>query len=268
MAPMHPQNSDLDLMHLLADCASDAILPHFRALPGVENKAQQGFDPVTVADREAERAIRDSLADHRPQDGIFGEEFPPTAGTSGRTWILDPIDGTRGFMAGLPTWGVLIAVAEGAEPVAGMMAQPLVRERFYAGPGGAFMDSYRGTEAIATRSCRRLEDAVVACTAPQDFDQTMLDLVERLSRRVRLVRFGVDCYGYAVLAAGHVDIVIETGLKPFDIAPFVPIVERSGGVLLDRHGERIGGTILDGYGGDGIAVGDPALVDALMAELG
>ncbi|MEO1104476.1 MAG: inositol monophosphatase family protein [Pseudomonadota bacterium] len=263
---MQTPKTDIDLMHLLAEDASDAILPHFRALPDVENKRSEGFDPVTVADRAAERAIRDRLAATRPDDAILGEEYPYKPGTSGRTWVLDPIDGTRGFMAGLPTWGVLIAVAEGTEPVAGMMAQPFVRERFYASADGAMMDSYRGTTPLTTRPCKRLEDAVVACTATSDFSDHVRERFDALASKVRMVRFGVDCYGYALLAAGHIDAVIETRLQPYDIAPFVPIVERAGGVLMDRSGARIGPTVLDGYGGDGFAVGDPALADAIVTH--
>ncbi|MEM8663929.1 MAG: inositol monophosphatase family protein [Pseudomonadota bacterium] len=262
---MQSSESDLDLMNALADDASNAILPHFRALPEVENKLTQGFDPVTVADRAAERVIRERLAEKRPDDAILGEEYPPKEGTSGRTWVLDPIDGTRGFMAGLPTWGVLIALAEGAEPTTGMMAQPFVGERFYASKEGAFMAGHAGIQSIATRPCKRLEDAVVACTAPYHFDGHFRDRFEALASKVRLVRFGVDCYGYALLAAGHIDIVVETRLQPYDIAPFVPIVERAGGALVDRHGARIGPTVLNGYAGDGLAVGDPALLEPLIA---
>ncbi len=265
---MQTQLSDLDISQILADEAERAILPHFRALPEVENKAATGFDPVTVADRAAERAIRDRLAALLPADGVLGEEYPPTEGTSGRTWVLDPIDGTRAFMAGLPTWGVLIALAEAGVPTVGMMAQPFVGERFYAAKGaGAFHAWSRGTEPMRTRRCARLADAVVACTALDHFDPRMRETLDALSRICRLVRFGTDCYGYAMLAAGHVDIVFEAGLKPFDIAPFVPIVEEAGGVLVDRAGAPIAPHVMGAYSGDGIAVGDPALLDALIAEM-
>jgi len=264
---MQTHLSDVELSHHLADAASAAIMPHFRALPDVENKAATGFDPVTVADRAAEEAIRQSLAEARPDDGILGEEFPPTAGKSGRTWVLDPIDGTRGFMAGLPTWGVLIALAEEGGPSVGMMAQPFVGERFFASEAGAFHTWSRGTEPLKTRRCRRLADAVIALTALDHFDPEMRETLAALSRVARLVRFGTDCYGYAMLAAGHVDIVLETGLKPFDIAPFVPIVERAGGALVDRRGERIGPSVMGDYSSDGIAVGDPALLDELIAQM-
>lgn len=261
------RKTDVELIHQLADDASAAILPHFRALPDVENKADVGFDPVTVADRAAERAIRDRLAVERPDDGILGEEYPPTTGTSGRTWVLDPIDGTRGFMSGLPTWGVLIALADADGPTIGMMAQPFVGERFFASDDGAFHAWSRGTEPMKTRPCKRLEDAVVACTGPQHFDPEMRERVAALHGKVRMIRYGTDCYGYALLAAGHVDAVVETGLKPFDIAPFVPIIEKAGGALMDRKGARIGQHVLGEYGGDGIAVGDPALAEALLREI-
>jgi len=264
---MHTAESDVELAHRLADDAGAAILPHLRALPPVENKAAAGFDPVTIADRNAERAIRDRLAVERPEDGILGEEFPPVTGTSGRTWILDPIDGTRGFMAGLPTWGVLIALADAEGPSVGMMAQPFVGERFFASREAAFLSSRRGTEQLSTRRCPRLAEAVVACTSIDHFDAPMRERVQAMSGRVRMIRYGTDCYGYALLAAGHIDIVIETRLQPFDIAPFVPMVEAAGGALFDRAGARIGASVLQGYGGDGIAVGDPALADELVAVL-
>ena len=264
---MQTQLSDLDIARTLADEAETAILPHFRALPDVENKATTGFDPVTVADRAAERAIRDRLATLSPADGILGEEYPATEGTSGRTWVLDPIDGTRAFMAGLPTWGVLIALADRGVPTVGMMAQPFVGERFYAAAGGgAFHEWSRGTERMRTRRCPRLADAVVACTALEHFDPQMRATLDALSRKCRLVRFGTDCYGFAMLAAGHVDIVFETGLKPFDIAPFVPIVAEAGGILVDRRGEDIAPHVMGDYAGDGIAIGDPALREELIAE--
>ncbi len=267
MARMHPSETDLALAHQLADDAGAAILPHFRALPDVENKDAAGFDPVTIADRGAEEAIRKRLAAERPDDGILGEEFAETPGTSGRTWVLDPIDGTRGFMAGLPTWGVLIALGEAGRIELGMMAQPFVGERFYASKDGAFLDGVRGTTRLKTRRCANLSEAIVACTSPQLFDPAIGAQMERLTETVRMVRYGTDCYGYALLAAGLVDIVIDTGLKPYDIAPFVPIVAQAGGRLIDRHGADIGPTVLSGYGGDGFAVGDPSLAEALVAAL-
>lgn len=267
MAPMQMQISDVELAHRLADDAAEAIGPLFRALPEVENKAAEGFDPVTVADRAAEYAIRQRLAELRPDDGILGEEYPPLAGRSGRTWVLDPIDGTRAFMSGMPTWGVLIALAEAGGPTVGMMAQPFVGERFFAGPEGVFHEWSRGRQAMQTRRCRSLADAVVACTSPDLYDPSMKAGLDALTRKTRLVRYGTDCYAYAMLAAGHVDIVWETGLKPFDIAPFVPIVEQAGGALVDRKGSRIGPSVMNDYGGDGIAVGDPDLLDAVLKEI-
>ncbi|GAB5378517.1 MAG: histidinol-phosphatase [Acuticoccus sp.] len=261
------QISDVELAHRLADDATSAIEPLFRALPEVENKAAEGFDPVTEADRAAEHAIRQRLAVERPEDGILGEEYPPLAGSSGRTWVLDPIDGTRAFMTGMPTWGVLIALAEAEGPTVGMMAQPFVGERFFADAEGVFHEWSRGRQPMRTRACRDLSEAVVACTSPDLFDEPMGTALRALTRKTRLVRYGTDCYAYAMLAAGHVDIVLESGLKPFDIAPFVPIVERAGGMLVDRRGERIGPTVMGEYGGDGIAVGDPHLLEAVLKEI-
>ncbi|MEM6762950.1 MAG: inositol monophosphatase family protein [Pseudomonadota bacterium] len=267
MAPMHSREDDLKLIHRMADRAADVIMPFFRAIPAVENKEAEGFDPVTAADKGAEEAIRALLSTERPDDGVLGEEFAPLTTRNGRTWILDPIDGTRGFICGLPTWGVLMALYEEGTPTLGMMAQPFVGERFYANADGAFHAWSRGVEPMKTRRCRGLSEAIVACTAHHHFDDAMRTKMLALNDKVRMVRYGTDCYGYALLAAGHVDVVVETRLQAYDIAPFIPIIERAGGQLFDRHGVAISDTILSNYGGDGIAVGDPSLKEALLDAL-
>ncbi|UOM33541.1 inositol monophosphatase family protein [Acuticoccus sp. I52.16.1] len=260
-------NLDRDLLERLADAASDAILPHFRKLPGVDNKAAEGFDPVTVADREAELAMRAVLARERPEDGIFGEEFDAVESRSGRTWILDPIDGTRGFMAGLPTWGVLIALADATGPTLGMMCQPYVGERFVGGRDGATFSRGGEVRPLRTRPCPGLAEATLATTGPQHFAPDALAAFERVAGRSRLVRYGTDCYAYAMLAAGQIDVVVEAGLKPVDIAPFVPIVEAAGGALTDWEGARIGPMLPHRFAGTTVAVGDPALLDAVLSAL-
>lgn len=265
---MRALNCDLDLLDHLAEVAAQAILPHFRCLATVENKAGEGYDPVTVADRAAEAAMREVLARERPHDAVWGEEFPPTAGTSGRTWILDPIDGTRGFMTGMPTWGVLVALADASGPVLGMMSQPFVGERFVAGAQGAFHRIGDGAATrLATRSCARLDEAVMAVTSPQNYPGAAQPRFRRLADACRLVRYGTDCYAFAMVAAGQVDLAVETGLKPYDIAPFVPMIEAAGGALTDWAGRPLGPTLPHRYNGEALAVGDRSLLEAAVATL-
>ncbi|MCF3936138.1 inositol monophosphatase family protein [Acuticoccus sp. M5D2P5] len=265
---MHMLKNDIALLHRLADTAAEAILPHFRQLPSIENKAAEGFDPVTIADKAAETAMRRVLEEAAPDDAILGEEQDDRAGTTGRTWIIDPIDGTRGFMTGLPTWGVLVAIAEADGPHTGMMSQPFVGDRFFASPEGAFhADASGRTRPIATRECPTIDQAILASTSPRDFDPASRARFETLADACRMVRFGTDCYAYAMLAAGHIDVVVERGLKPFDIAPFVPIIERAGGSLTDWSGNRIGPTLPSAYGGEAVAVGDKRLLEPILAIL-
>lgn len=261
------ENGDLELIDRLADAATAAILPHFRRLKAIDNKAEQGFDPVTEADRAAERAMRDILATERPDDGVFGEEFEAKSSSSGRTWILDPIDGTRGFLAGLPTWGILIALADETGPKAGMMCQPYVAERFVGTATGTVLKHGGTIQPLQTRHCDTLSHAVLATTGPQHFAPDALIAFNRLSARCRMSRFGTDCYAYAMVAAGQIDVVVEAGLKPVDIAPFVPIIEAAGGMLTDWQGRRIGPTLPHHFGGDVVAVGDPGLLEPVLEAL-
>lgn len=264
---MRFSSSDVALVHRLADAAGTAILPHFRRLATVDNKAAEGFDPVTVADRNAEIAMRAVLAAERPDDAIHGEEFAPKGGTSGRTWVLDPIDGTRGFMAGLPTWGVLIALCDAEGPVLGMMSQPFVAERFLATPDGA-VEIRNGLEtALRTRRCKTLEAAVLATTSPDAFADADALAFRALGTACRMIRYGTDCYGYAMLAGGHIDVVVEFGLKAVDIAPFVPLIERAGGAVTDRSGAPIGPTLPHAFAGEAVAVGDARLLPAVLERL-
>ena len=261
------KNRDLVLLERLADVASAAILPHFRRLQGVENKDEGGFDPVTVADKAAEQAMRELLASDCPEDGIFGEEYAAVAGRSGRTWVLDPIDGTRGFMAGLPTWGVLIALADAQGPQLGMMCQPYVGERFVGGPDGAWLSHGGERRAIRTRACGSLGEAILAATGPQHFAPAAYAAFQRVADQARMVRWGTDCYAYAMVAAGQVDVVVECGLKPVDIAPFVPLVEAAGGAITDWSGRPIGPTLPHDYNGEVVAVGDPSLLGPVLDAL-
>lgn len=234
------------LAERLADAARPATLAYFRA-PGLsaETKNAAGFDPVTAADRAAEDAIRAILAETRPQDAILGEERGARPGSSGLTWVIDPIDGTRAFLAGAPTWGVLIALADAAGPFLGLIDQPHVGERFCGGLGRAQLTGPRGTVPLKARPPRPLEQAILLSTFPEIGTPAERAAFDRVAARVRLVRYGLDCYGYALIAAGQVDLVIEAGLQPYDIGAPIAVIEAAGGIVTDwqggpaHHGGRI-----------------------------
>lgn len=268
---MHADDDDLTLAHLLADHAGAAILPHFRSLDEPHDKNSGGaFDPVTEADRRAEAVMREHLSMARPDDGVLGEEQAAKPSANGRTWILDPVDGTQGFLMGLPTWGTLIALtpAPGAAPTVGIMDQPFVRERFAAGPDGVVWRQHGVTRKISTRGCKSLSHALAVTTSPFLFDPANRQKYDRLAAAVRTTRFGTDCYGYSVLAAGQIDIVMEQGLRAYDIAPFVPIVEGAGGIVTDFSGEPIGPKLLDeDFNGEALALGDPRLLPHVLDVL-
>ena len=227
----------------LADAARPVTLAHFRASGLVaDNKVAGGFDPVTIADRDAETAMRDVLARDRPDDGIFGEEFGHQAGTSGYTWVLDPIDGTRGYICGLPTWGVLIAVGDGDGPCLGIIDQPYIAERFIGGLGLAEVTGPRGTRPLKTRGSIALRDATLLTTFPEIGDATEKRAFEAVAAQVNLTRYGMDCYAYALLAAGQVDLVIEAGLNAYDIQAPIAVIAAAGGIVTDWEG----GSVHDG----------------------
>ncbi|EIE48908.1 histidinol-phosphatase [Salipiger aestuarii] len=226
-----------DTAHALADAARDAILPHFRALGlDAENKDATGFDPVTVADRAAELAMREVLARRRPQDGILGEEFGTTAGDSGLTWVLDPIDGTRSFLSGAPTWGVLIALSDATGPRLGIVDQPYTGERFSGGLGRASYTGPLGERPLGTRSTAMLNEAILFTTFPEIGTPEDRVAFERVKTRTRLTRYGTDCYAYALLAAGHIDLVIEAGLYPYDVGGPIAVIEAAGGIVTNWEG--------------------------------
>ncbi|MFZ5962913.1 histidinol-phosphatase [Thalassococcus sp. BH17M4-6] len=248
--------------HRLADAARAAILPHFRAIGlSADNKLADGFDPVTVADRAAEEAMRDILAADRPDDGILGEEFGHQPGSSGLTWVLDPIDGTRGFISGTPTWGVLIALSDANGPFLGIVDQPYIGERFVGGVGQAAWTGPQGGGALRTRQTQTLEDAVLFTTFPEVGTPDDRRAFERVAAEVRLTRYGVDCYAYALLAMGQVDLVIEAGLNAYDIQAPIAVIEAAGGIVTDWQG----GPAHDG--GRALAAATPALHAAALARL-
>lgn len=223
--------------HALADAARDAILPHFRALGlDAENKDSSGFDPVTIADRAAEVAMRNVLAQQRPQDGILGEEFGTTEGESGLTWVLDPIDGTRSFLSGTPTWGVLIALSDASGPRLGIVDQPYTGERFCGGLGRASYTGPLGERALGTRSTATLDDAILFTTFPEIGTPDDRVAFERIKAQAKLTRYGTDCYAYALLAAGHIDVVIEAGLFPYDVGGPIAVIEAAGGIVTNWEG--------------------------------
>ena len=237
-----------DVVHLCADAAAIETLKWFRRPDlSIDNKDVNGFDPVTQADRVAEKAIRDVLAVHRPNDGIFGEEFGQTDGVSGLTWILDPIDGTRGYMSGTPTWGTLIAVADENGPVCGLIDQPYIGERFCGkGPHGAVLRR-NGVETKITTSTRDgLDEAILFTTFPEVGTAQDRAGFDAVAKRCRQVRFGMDCYAYALVASGQVDLVIEAGLNSYDVAGPIAVIEAAGGIVTNWSGGRadLGGQVL------------------------
>ncbi|MEM1386575.1 MAG: histidinol-phosphatase [Pseudomonadota bacterium] len=221
----------------MADRAREVILPFFRAARlTAENKDATAFDPVTEADRAAEAAMREILAERRPDDSIVGEEFGAHHGDSGLTWVLDPIDGTRGFICGTPTWGVLIAVSNADGPLWGVIDQPYIGERFIGGFGSARCRGPMGETPLKTRSARPLSEALILTTFPELGTAAEATAFHRLAKQCQLTRYGMDCYGYSLVAAGCVDLVVEAGLKPYDIQAPLAVVEAAGGVVTTWQG--------------------------------
>jgi histidinol phosphatase-like enzyme (inositol monophosphatase family) len=233
--------------HELADVARVATLAHFRK-PGLsaETKESQRFDPVTVADRLSEERMRAVLARRRPDDSILGEEFGPVSGTSGLTWVLDPIDGTRGYLSGTPTWGVLISVRDEAGPLYGLIDQPYISERFEGGLGIARVVGPTGETPLRARSARPLSDAILFSTFPEVGTLEEGAAFRRVAAQAKLVRYGTDCYAYALVAAGQIDLVIEAGLQAYDVQAPIAVIEAAGGVVTDWQGNPCfdGGRVL------------------------
>jgi histidinol phosphatase-like enzyme (inositol monophosphatase family) len=248
----------------VAQQAGRAILPHFRVAIDVQNKDRGGgYDPVTIADREAESVIRDAIRARYPLHGLYGEEHGREAGSEPWTWVIDPIDGTKSFVLGQLHWGVLIALNDGARPVAGVAYQPFVGEAFVACAGGA-AQWRRGSErrALRTRRCPRLADALVVTTDPRFFAPPReAAAYAAVTEGARFTRYGGDLYCYTQLAMGLADVVIETGLKPYDIQALMPVIERAGGVVTDWTGGDCQN------GGDVLACGDPALHADLLRRI-
>lgn len=256
------ENDLLRVAHLLADAARPIALQYFRKSgQDVENKVEGDFDPVTVADRSIERKMREILAHERPEDGILGEEYGVSDGTSGLQWVLDPIDGTRGFISGTPTWGVLIAVGGANGPSIGMIDQPFTQERFVGSPSTAYWQKGAEQAPLNVRSCASLQDAVLFTTFPEVGTPEERVAFERVRDRVKLTRYGTDCYAYGLVAAGQVDLVIEAGLNAYDIQGPLAVVQAAGGIVTDWSGGPVH------EGGCAIAAGDARIHEAALAVL-
>lgn len=235
-----------DLLHLcndLADIARPQALRFFRSANLVaDSKVSTGFDPVTEADRATEQALRHAIADRRPDDSFAGEEFAATHGRSGLTWIVDPIDGTRGYLSGTPCWGVLIALADDEGPFLGVIDQPFIGERFVGGLGVATVSGPMGEFDLRTRQQSSLSQAILFSTFPEVGTPAERQAFERVSGQCRLTRYGMDCYAYALLAHGQIDLVIEAGLQAYDIAAPRAVIEAAGGIVTDWQGNPPGAT--------------------------
>lgn len=257
---MKPLSEMPAFMRQLADAAARETLPRFRSQGRIENKLAAGFDPVTEADREAEKAIRALIEAQFTGDGILGEEFGLSNEESDRRWVIDPIDGTRAFISGLPLWGTLVGLTVGGRAVAGMMSQPFTGELYLADETGAYLDGPDGRR-LETSRVTDLAQATVCTTTPALFIAGMRQHYDRLESQVRLARYGTDCYAYAMLASGHVDLVVESGLQTYDIAALIPIIEQAGGVITTFDGGR------PENGGDIIAAANAELHEKARAVL-
>jgi len=245
-----------------AEAAATRTLAGFRTPLVVDNKWETGFDPVTAADRDAEIAIRAVLSARFPDHGIIGEEWDPKASAGEYDWIVDPIDGTRAFISGVPVWGTLIGLLHRGRAVAGLMAQPFTGETYLGLPGASIYWRGDETRTLKTSGVTELRRAKVTATSPDIFEQAgTTGNINRLRQATLQLRWGLDCYGYCLLAAGHIDIVAESVLKNVDIAPLIPIIENAGGVVTTWDGGPAEA------GGNCVAAATPELHEAAMKVL-
>lgn len=246
----------------LATVSGQVILPFFRtALVAQDKNVGGAFDPVTEADKAAELAMRRLIAQRYPAHGIVGEEFGVEREDADFVWVLDPIDGTKAFVSGLPSWGTLIGLLQAGRARYGLMHQPFIGERFFGDGASAGYRGPHGEGPLKTRRCATLACATLATTSPRLFGPADLPAYERVEGEVRLARYGFDCYSYCMLAAGHIDVVVEAGLKPYDIVALIPIVEGAGGVVTSWDGGSAA------QGGAVIAAGNKALHEAALGLL-
>jgi myo-inositol-1(or 4)-monophosphatase len=246
----------------LAAVSGETILPFFRTALSIADKGRAGsFDPVTAADHAAETAMRSLIHRTFPDHGIIGEEYGNERAEAEYVWVLDPIDGTKSFMSGMPAWGTLIALLRSGEPVFGMMNQPFIRERFSGDGGRAHYRGPAGERELRARACTALSEAVLFTTSPLLMSTSDRARFARVESLVRLSRYGGDCYAYCMLAAGHVDLVIETELKPYDVLPLMPIIAGAGGVITTWEGTA------PHSGGRIVAAGDKRVHAAALEHL-
>ena len=222
-------NGLTDFAQELALAAGSAILPHFRKNAPIDVKAHEHWDPVTEGDRAGERAIRALIEKHHPTHGIIGEEYGTQKGSSGLTWVLDPVDGTRAFIIGLPTWMTLIGLYEDGVPRLGVAYQPFVGDLFYGNPQGSWLNHRGNVEALRVRQTANLKDAALGTTTPHLYKGKDRDGFERLRESVKVTRYGGDAYFFTLVAAGHLDVAMDTGLQVYDIAALLPIIRGAGG---------------------------------------
>jgi inositol-phosphate phosphatase/L-galactose 1-phosphate phosphatase/histidinol-phosphatase len=248
----------IKIAHLLAD-KSEEIITHFYRKPfAVETKVDD--TPVTIADREAERVMRDIITHDLPDHGLYGEEYGPERPESEWVWVLDPIDGTKAFITGKPSFGTLIALLHWGKPVLGLMNQPITKERWLGLLG---QKTKLNDQEIGCRACSDLSYASLYATTPSMFIEKDLEIWDSLYPQAKVQRYGADCYAYGLLAAGFVDLVIEASLKPYDYLALVPIIEGAGGAITDWQGQTL--TLLSD--GHVLAAGDKILHKKLIPLL-
>jgi len=246
----------------LANAAAAVTLPFFRSDIGhVDKGGAAGFDPVTEADKQAEAAIRKLIAERYPDHGVIGEEYGEDRPDAEFVWVLDPIDGTRAFISGLPLWTTLIALRVRGAPTVGVIAQPYLDEIFLGGPSGAKLLRGGSETPLKVRACEKLTDAVISTTDPNIFNGAELGAWTQVRAAARLARLGCDAYAYAMVAAGKMDLVAETSLKPWDWSALVPVIEAAGGKVVNWRGDR------PDDGGQVLAVGDERLIDQALVTL-
>jgi myo-inositol-1(or 4)-monophosphatase len=239
--------------------AGAKVLPHYRVPLAVDNKLQSGFDPVTEADRSAEHALRERIARQFPDHGIIGEEFDPLPARSDYVWILDPIDGTRSFILGMPTWTTLIALAHRGRPVLGLVSQPYVGEIFIGGPFGSWSEHGHDRKRLLVNPAPDMGSAILTTVGPEIYrSPRQKRVLEQMCRTTRMTRFGGDAYFFAMLAAGFVDIAMDAGLATYDISALIPIIEGAGGIVTTWEGGEAS------PGGDILAAASPALHAAAL----
>lgn len=251
------------LMELNRASAAE-ILPLFRGDHGLEDKGKAGrFDPVTAADRGAEAALRRLIAERYPQHGVIGEEYGEDRSDADFVWVIDPIDGTRAFVAGLPVWTTLIGLRFHGEPVLGSIGQPYIGELFIGSPAQSRLVTRDGVKPLKVRPCPELTQAVIATTDPQGYlNGAEIAAWNQVRAAARLARFGCDAYAYAMVALGQLDLVIEASLRSWDVEAAVPVIEGAGGIVANWRGERIGRD-----GGQIIIAGDRRCLDEALVAL-